>query len=113
VQLRGSTGQIESSCAYWYANSDDPDDTSDDTSDYAADNAADHSPNHASNYAADHSSRRSGPCSYPATGDGRETESRHPRWSGRMDDLIELDAHKSSTRNPPEHRERPVRRRIG
>jgi hypothetical protein len=118
VQLRGSTGQIESGCAYWYANSDNSHDPSDYTSDYASDYASGHSSDntadHASNHAADYSSsRRSGPCSYPATGDGREAESRHPSRSGRVDDLIEFDAHQSSTRNPPEHRQRPVHRRIG
>jgi hypothetical protein len=41
-----------------------------------------------------------------------ETESRHSGRSGGVDDLNKLDAHQSGTWNPPEHRQRPVHRRV-
>ena len=50
---------------------------------------------------------------YSATGNKRHAESCHAGRSGSLDDLTELDAHQSGTRDRAEHRQRPLHRWIG
>ena len=122
LQLRWSTiRQVYFGC---FPNSNASDDT--DNSNYS-DNSHDpydsHDPHDAYDSADDtnnsddadnsHDSVRTpGPCADPAARNEREAESRHPSRSGRVDDLSELNAHQSSTRNSSEHRQRPVHRWI-
>jgi hypothetical protein len=113
LQLRGATGQVWPNYAYWHTNANANSDTNPDSNtDPNANTNPNSNPNTHANANSDPSSRPASPCPYPATGNERDTESRHPGRSGSVDHLIDLDAHQSSARNPSEHWQRPVHRGI-
>jgi hypothetical protein len=126
LHLRRPTGQVWPSYAYWFTNADansysnanahTNSNTNSDTNANADTNAntnADTNSNsdtNANSYSHPDSDPRAG--AYSPTRNRCETESRHSGRSGSVDDLNKLDAHQSGTWNPPEHRQRPVHRRI-
>lgn len=111
LQLWGATGQVWS--GYADRNTDahaDPNtnansnpDTNANSDPHAYPDAdSDANPHTNANSNPDAPSRPSGSRSYPAAGNKREPESGHPSRSRGVDDLTELDADQSSTRNPAE-----------
>jgi hypothetical protein len=132
LHLRRATGQVWPSYAYWFTNADANSyshtnaNSNADANSYshtnansnanpnanpnANSNAHTNSDTNANSYSHPDSDPGAGP--YSPTRNRCETESRHSGRSGSVDDLNKLDAHQSGTWNPPEHRQRPVHRRI-
>ena len=123
LHLRRATGQVG---PYWFTNAN-PDAYSNSNSDsdsnahtYAHANSNAHTYSYANSYsdsdsdsdADSHADSDPGTGPYSPARNRCETESRHSGRSGGVDDLNKLDAHQSGTWNPPEHRQRPVHRRI-
>jgi hypothetical protein len=119
LHLRRATGQVY---AYWFTNANananpdansntDPNThTNSDTNAHADTNADTNAD--ANSYSHTHPDSDPGAGPYSPARNRCQTESRHSGRSGSMDDLNKLDAHQSGTWNPPEHRQRPVHRRI-
>ena len=94
------------------ANSDPNSDANTDTHSDSGANT-DSNPNSGSyTYTYTDSNPDAGSRSHSAAGNKRHAESYHAARSGSLDDVTELDAHQSGTRNCAEHRQRPLRRWI-